>query len=317
MVIQDNWKFKRLCRGNLSDITFLEWKYFSFSSEEIEGFFCYSVGDPNNKFGLKKCILTYAIYFKDDERIGYFEPKKKTCSLEDERKWNFGNSFIEKIDARSWRIKGKTGEIEIDLKYKNVAEGGEIRTNLGRSIFGRSWMDWIVFCNSAEVNGLIKSNDKVYQFEGLGYYDSNIGYWKPSENLWTWGHGIKKIDDTIISFSIAETRGEKIKNGKMYLSIDKDTKTFSFDEYILTYDTNKKIPKKYTIKAESDDYHVKIFFKADKTNMLRIKGFKIVPLIDLLMKRGRTQVKIEHPERGEYNYECKGAWEFPKRPSIL
>lgn len=75
--MNDDWRFKQDFKGTTSDIRYVEWKYFSFKSETISGFFCYSIGNPRDILGLRKGIITYGIYFK----IKYDRDKGKKTPL--------------------------------------------------------------------------------------------------------------------------------------------------------------------------------------------------------------------------------------------
>ncbi|GEM_PF-3735675 len=317
MSTKDFWRFKKYCSGSLSDIVFLEWKYFGFSTEEIEGFICYSIGNPNNVLGMKRCILSYAIYHEGGDEIGYLEIHKNQCDLKSSKRWFFGPASIEHKREGGWRIKGETDAFDWDLNFSQIALGDRIHVDLGKSFSVDSWMDWIVICNSAEVEGELFVDGKTYEIKGVGYIDSNLGHWIPSDTLWTWGHGIGKIKDEIVSFSLAQHQMGKTGKGRAYLSLGEDVTKFRSNEYELDYDIHKKPPSNYHFKGFKEDrMKVEADFKVERTDKIRLKAFRIFPLLDLVMQRGNMDLKVKKPGHKKLSMTCRGAWEFPSKPKL-
>ncbi len=318
MSMEEFWRCKEYCTGKLSDIAFLEWKYFSFTQGDVEGFICYSIGNPRNVLGLKRGILSYAIYYDGGEEVGQIEIPKKDIDLNGKKRWKFGTTSIENKGNDVWRIKGRSRSFSWDMIFRCVASGKRIHVDLGKNLSIDSWMDWLVFCNSAEVSGHITVEGEKYGLNCLGYYDSNYGHWIPSDNLWLWGHGISRSKEGIVSLSIGESRLDQSIVGHIYLSVGKKVYRFDSKEFDLDYDTSKEIPEKYLVKAKKDDgTALEVEFEVKRTDKLTIKLFKTIPLLNLYLQRGMLHLKFVSPELNTFEISCSGAWEYPKKPKLL
>lgn len=312
MSMEDRWKFKEKCTGRLRDMVFLEWKYFSFIQDDIQGFLCYSLGNPEDILGMKRGILTYAIYHEHGECIGYLEIPKDKLDLEEEGRWVFDTDLLTRSGERSWKLKGGIPEIHWDLDYTMIAPGGTKHMDIGKKIGIDVWMDWMVFCNSADVEGDLKVGDKLYRIDGMGYYDSNLGHWIPSKTLWTWGNCMGRVKDTPISLSLGESRFGSKPLGYVYLSVGEQTHVFHKDEYTLEYDSKEPVPKEYRLKGARDDgLSIKGIFNVHRTDSIKLKAFGCIPLLNLGLQRGTMELEIVMPDGEAYILSCHGSWELP------
>ncbi len=318
MSAEEFWRFEEHLSGDISDMAFLEWKYFSFTQDDIEGFICYSLGNPGNLLGLKRAIISYAVYHEDGEEIGYVEIPKKDIKSGKEDIWHFGSTSLERKEEGFWRLKGNIDGMSWDLVFSCLAPGDQIHVDFGKPLYLDSWMKWIVFCNSADVEGTITIKGNEYDIQSIGYHDSNLGHWIPSESPWTWGHGIGRYENKVLSFSLAESRSEDISNGRAYASIDGTAYKFEYDEYTLNYDRSGKIPSAYSLQGQKKDgTELEIEFRVERTDKIRLKALKFIPLLDLCLQRGEMDLKIVRPDEEPMKISCPGAWEFPKKPRFF
>ena len=318
----ENWEFKKLTERNISNIVFLEWKYFSFTADGIGGFFSYSVGNPQNLLGLNRCIITYAIYYEDEETMGCEELSKKECSLDGKRKWIFGRGYLEKMNEDIWVIHGDNEDVTWDLTFFKVAGGGQILTEYDSILNINIWMNWKSLFNSAKVSGriILKKDKKTFKLDCLGYYDTNFGHWIPSSCPWNWGHCIGLAEQRITSFSFGERRDKQQKVwGKIFFSIDDKTIEFDHRQYTLEYDRTPKIPDSFELTAKNEDKNVHLCtkFKAKKHFSLDINAFNFIPMLELHILKGTFQVEAHLPEGHKISFSSTGLWEFPKKPKYL
>lgn len=286
--------------------------------KDIQGFICYSMGNPNNILGLKRGIISYAIYHKDGKEIGYVEIPKKQLRSDGAKIWQSPLTTIEQRKKGRWRVCGKLDTIKWDLWFSCVAPGKNIHVDLGKWLLTDFGMDWSVFCNSARVKGDVTIHKKRYYIECVGYHDSNYGRWIPSNSLWIWGNCIGIHGKKIVSFSLGESRFRERPIGHVYLSIDEDTYQFDSDEYHLRYDTSSDIPFRYHIRGNKEDGMViKGEFKVERIDKLILKVFDFVPLLNLYLQRGTMTLYVQTPDGETYVVPCKGAWEIPKKPSLF
>ncbi|MFO7793287.1 MAG: hypothetical protein R6W73_09985 [Candidatus Saliniplasma sp.] len=312
------WRFKKYCSNDLKGLFFLEWKYFSFTHEDIKGFICYSVGNPKNILGLKRGIVSYAVYHEEGREIGEIEVSKKNLELNRKNLWVFGSTALRYMGKKSWEIKGDIDDLSWDLTFSQIVPGNRIRFDLDNKLFRDSWMDWLVFCNSAEVEGSITIKETKYEIKALGYYDSNYGHWNPSNKLWTWGHSICRSENEIFSFSMAESRFDNIAKGRMYVGINDTIFQFDSGEYELKYDTVLDLPSCYFVKGYKENgTTVKAKFEVEFSDKLTFKMFGMIPLLDLYLQRGTLHLEIKTPDDKTFNISCYGSWEFPKKTKIF
>ncbi len=283
---KDGWRFKDNLLGNYKDWKYLEWKYFSFISPNTKGFFCYSVGNPRNIFGLRKHIMSYAIYHHGITEVGAFETSKRNTDLSQTNKWIFGDCSIEKKDG-GWIIKGDSGRVKWDLVYDCRSQGK------GFEIFGDkkegNWMDWEIFCNHADVEGTIGISNKDIEFSGIGYHDSNLGHWRPSKHPWFWFTFSKRSHGKFITFTLFKLRDRK--EGYLLLSVDEDV--YILDDFQINADIEEKVPRKYRIRARSKGIEIDLIVKVVSTELLQIKVFDLISLLDLNLLRCRFKLQID------------------------
>ena len=311
---EDFWRFKEHRSGKLSGMAFLEWKYFSFVDDDIRGFICYSIGNPNNVFGLKRGIITYAIYHENGEESGYVEIPGKKIDLNLGKVGHFGSMSIEHDKENFWRLKGSHEKTHWDLAFSGVAPGKHIHLDLGRKLFTDSWMDWLVLCNSAEVKGRVTIGNKVYRIDGMGYCDSNLGHWKPSDTLWYWGNFLGTFRGDIVSLTLGESRFRKKKIGFVYLSVGKNMHVFNTHEYDIIHMDPKEGGDGYTLVGKKEGMDLRATFHAERSDKILLKAFGIVPLIELRFQLGTISLRLKTPDGDVVKTLCRGMWEFPERP---
>jgi len=317
---EDDWRYRSELVGSLKDWRYLEWKFFSFDSPEARGFFCYSVGNPRDISGLRKHIISYAVYHDHcdcdcdgvKKEIGMFEVKKEDCDLSGENRWVFGDSSIRKQhEDNRYFVSGAAEELDWDLVFECKAPGG--RSEMTPSRRGR-WMDWEVFCNDARVKGSIEMKNESFDIDGRGYHDSNLGHWRPAKNPWVWFRFTDEFDGEDISFALFEPRGTD--DGTIFLSSGGET--HAIKKFDLTYAHDNKVPRRYRIRSHpsSNDIRFDISVEVKDVDLLAIKVFKFIPLLKLRLLRCRFKIDMElFGERGSIVTE--GFGEYPARSIFL
>lgn len=270
----DDWRFKSELYGDLKDWRYLEWKYFSFDSPEVKGFFCYSVGNPRNILSLRKHIISYAVYHNGKREIGMFESKKKHSNLSDEEKWIFGDCSIQKKE-NSWIVSGSSEKVDWELNFECSSKGK--RLEVFKNQKKKRWMNWEVFCNQAKVTGSIYLTNKKIEIEGYGYYDSNLGHWKPANNPWVWFNFTGELSEKNLSFTLFKPR----KTGKKYILLSLNGETYQIEKFNLEYDKEKNIPQSYKIVSNLENIDLELLVEVEDVGLLTIKTFKFIPLLNL------------------------------------
>jgi len=299
----DDWRYKSELSSDLKDWRYLEWKYFSFDSPQAKGFFCYSVGNPRNILGLRKHIISYAVYHDGEKNVGMFEVDKKDSNVSDRKKWIFGDCQIQrKKDV--WSISGASEKVDWDLRFKCKAKGE------GMKIFKeekkKRWMDWEVFCNNADVEGSIDILNKKIDIEGYGYYDSNLGHWKPADNPWVWFKFTDSLAGKDISFTLFESR--KTDQGYILLSVDDETHLI--EEFDTEYDKKEKTPDKFRVSSKSEDIEFDLSVEVKNVELLTIKVFKFIPLLNLHLLRCDFDLDIKS-SKVNGRLKTEGFGEYP------
>ncbi len=284
--MEDDWRFKKDLSGNFDDFRYVEWKYFSFRSDRVSGFFCYSIGNPRNIFGLRKGIISYAIYSEGDSKIGQYTVDGKSCNLSSSETWVFKDFRIKKTRS-GWNIIGHTSDLKWSLKFKNIQTGGTSRYSIKSS---DRWMGWDVFSNLAGVEGSVKIDEKSVRVKGLGYHDSNYGNCKFSKNPWHWIRLEGKTDDKPMGFTLFELRDSG--EGKIYFSKGKNTYLFNSPKYDLEVKYDHGLPSSYEVAANKDDMDVYLELDVNRKDLLEIDIFKIIPLLKLNLLKGKYVLKV-------------------------
>ncbi len=300
---EDDWRFKSELFGDFKDWRYLEWKYFSFDSPEAQGFFCYSVGNPKNILGLRKQIISYAIYQNGKRESGMFESKKKHSNLSDEKKWIFGNFSIQKKE-NSWIISGTSKQIDWELTFECMSKGKKLEVFEKEK--KKRWMDWEVFCNHANVVGSINIPNKRIEIVGDGYYDSNLGHWKPAKNPWIWFQFTGKLSDKDLSFTLFKPR----KTGEKCILLSLDGETYQIEDFILEYDKEKNIPQSYKIISHSENIDLELQVEVKDTELLTIKVFKFIPLLHLNLLMCDFDLNIDFFGQSD-RFKTRGFGEYP------
>ncbi|MFW6141781.1 MAG: hypothetical protein ACOC53_04410 [Candidatus Saliniplasma sp.] len=303
--MEDDWRFKQYLSENFDDFRYVEWKYFSFKSDKVSGFFCYSLGNPRDIFGLRKGIISYAIYRNNDSKVGQFGMDGKRCDLSSPNTWKFENFQIKKTKT-GWNITGDTYDLKWDLRFKKISSGGTSRYPIKSS---NKWMGWDVFSNLAEIEGSVKIDEKSVSVKGLGYHDSNYGNCKFSKNPWHWIRLEDTLDKEPIGITLFELRNSG--KGRIYLSKEKKTYLFKSSNYNLKVKYDHGMPSSYEITAGNSelDTYFDLDVKVVRKDLLEINIFKVITLLRLNLLEGKyilngriagKQFKIQGTARSEY-----------------
>ncbi|MFW5945864.1 MAG: hypothetical protein ACOCSJ_02660 [Candidatus Natronoplasma sp.] len=282
----DDWRYKSELLGNLKDWRYLEWKYFSFDSSQAKGFFCYSVGNPSNILGLRKHIISYAVYHDGGKEVGMFEVDKNNSNVSGNKKWIFGNCIIQRKDD-TWSVSGTSEKIDWDLIFRCRAKGK--RLEIFKDHKKKRWMDWEIFCNNAEVKGSIDIMNKTIDIKGYGYYDSNLGHWKPAKNPWVWFRFVDQLGEKDLSFALFESR----KTGQGYVLLSLDDETHLIEEFDMNYNKKETIPQKFRVSSKSEDIEFDLSVEVKNVELLTIKVFKFIPLLNLHLLKCDFELDIK------------------------
>ncbi|MFW6041298.1 MAG: hypothetical protein ACOC85_05625 [Thermoplasmatota archaeon] len=303
--MDDDWRFKKNSTDTSVDFRYVEWKYFSFKSDKVSGFFCYSIGNPRDIFGLRKGIISYAIYRGGDSKVGQFVLNGKRCDLSSPHTWKFGNFQIKRTKS-GWDIIGDTSDLKWDLRFENISSGGLSRYPIKSS---EKWMGWDVFSNIAEVEGSVKIDEKRVSVKGLGYHDSNYGNCKFSKNPWHWIRLEHTLDGEPIGITLFELRNSG--EGKVYFSKGENTYVFNSSDYDLKVKYDQRLPSSYEITASNSelDTYFDLDVNVSRKDLLKINIFKVITLLRLNLLQGKyilnartagKKFKIKGTARSEY-----------------
>ncbi len=282
----DDWRYKSELSSDLKDWRYLEWKYFSFDSPRAKGFFCYSIGNPRNILGLRKHIISYAVYHGGEKKVGMFEVDKKDSNVSDSKKWVFGDCSIKRKDD-IWSISGTSEKVDWDLIFKRRVKGKSLE--IFKEQKKKRWMDWEVFCNSAEVKGSIDIMNKTIDINGNGYYDSNLGHWKPAKNPWIWFRFSDDLAGKDLSFTLFKSR----RTDQGYILLSLDDETHLIEKFDIMYDKKERIPNKYYVRFDSKDIKLNLSVKVKNIELLTIKVFNLIPLLKLNLLQCDFELEIE------------------------
>lgn len=301
--IEDDWRLKTELIGDIRDWNYLEWKYFSFEGRKVKGFIAFTIGNPSNILGLKKHIIAYGFYFGKQKKIGTIVPKNNEVDLSDKEKWILGNCCIEN-QANKKILKGEVDGIKWELNYDCRAEGKRHRLLESKK---KDWMDWEVFCNLAKVEGWLTIGGRKIIIAGHGYYDSNYGHWLVRKYPWIWFKFMKKIHGQKIRFSFCKIR--ESNKGLIILSFDE--KSFFLEDFVVEYNVDDKIPKRYRIVGNSREIRSNIIVEVKDIDIMPVRIFKFFPFFDthLNLLKCEFDVKLER-KCNKIRFKTKGVGEY-------
>jgi len=320
MLTKNNWAFEKDTRGDLSDMIFLEWKYFSFDSEDVDGFICYVMGNPRNLMRTGRGMICYAFYHNGEYRKGCLEIPFKKISL-DKDEWHFHHSSVKSHTDDRWILNGTVDDIEWNLTFKNISSGGSFSYQGDRTILGQRWVNWDVISNISKIEGDLTIEGEEIEIDCLGYIDTNYGHWQTYRNLWQWVQ--KSIPEHGgIAFSFFNIQNKKSRVGrKNVLFLNIGDERYVLDE--ITFEIEGKdddgIPEKYTVNAFSDESQVKfdLVYSIEEYDIIKVRLFRVIPLVNLYLLRGTAEFDIISQDTGKnIHIERRASGEYPKKPVI-
>ncbi len=197
--MRNSWAVKQYTGKGLSDILYLEWKYFNVGSEDFNAIISYSVGDPRNISKHGACIIYVTVFIESKEFTKIIEVPLPSCMLsEKDCSLNAGKYGI-KREEEGIHIYGETESISWDLLFHGEERAIEHKYAFKSMYPIREWMDWTIFIPRSKVSGTLNIQGKEIAVNALGYHDGNRGKWVHFARMWEGFFYISKSDDVVIS----------------------------------------------------------------------------------------------------------------------
>lgn len=316
---KNSWAYEKNTRGDITDLIFLEWKYFSFQSEEIDGFVTYVIGNPRNLFRTGRGMICYGFYYEGEYRKGCFDIPFKKIDI-GRKKWIFDENSIKSPSDDRWILRGKDDDITWNLEIRNLVSGGSFKYQGDRTLLGQRWVNWDVISNISKTRGQIRIDGKTLDINCLGYVDTNYGHWETYRNLWKWVQAVVP-DYGGLGFSFFNIQNKNLKRNMSKLFLNIKDKKYDFDDIRFRIKTkgSEDIPDKYIVKAfdKKQNIDLEMLFNIDEYDLIKVKLFRIFSLVDLYLLRGDMELKIHFKDTGrKICIDCRASGEYPKKPLI-
>lgn len=169
---------------------YIEWWYFNFYQEDIQGVIAFAFADPSNRLGFERASVLSLVYL-NNEKFCYLDDynlNEATASYQ-KADIDIGGNVLFAINEDKYEMHGmsKNKRLKWRLNYNRLDEESWYpfkRESVG--FMPWEWMDWLIFMPKAEVSGYITLDGVDYPIDAIGYHDHNWGEWIYLEARWNW-----------------------------------------------------------------------------------------------------------------------------------
>lgn len=255
---------------------YLEWWYFSFSQDNIQGIVQYSLWDPLDLSPRSFGAVAVNLYMPSGTvETFYLAPWEQVVTSETSANLIVGPDTITVDENGVYTLQGVAGNLEGDvvmynLQYIPTSAPIEGIRNLKLSPLDPTQeMNWYGAIPSAMVVGAVIVNGQTIPVNAKGYHDHNWGTWKLYNSLWNWFQANDE-NIAIICYDFFTLR-------KGQLTVVADGKTINFKRWqyrIINYDwtldpeTYQLYPKKAIIIAFNRRYILWLKITVDQTTVI-------------------------------------------------
>lgn len=280
---------------NVLKAGYMEWKYFNFITPEYSGIFVYSIADPLNITGDGGARVLGRV-FTDEGVLGGSEKSK----MQDINISSYASDFvmgansIEVHDGNVYQIKGKTKDLEWDLRYAPVSRGIKSFADLGIAPLNLEKASWSIEMPKSTVRGAIKVNGESIDIEGIGYSDSNWG--APIPLLVTFNWAQCSSDD--VSVVVGEIQNFEIGRrkighwGEVYVLHNDELISFGKKDFSIEHlkwdiipGSKIKAPTVTLVTGENREHKISLLMKAESSDPLYFRMPLPVPIRPVIVEQ--------------------------------
>lgn len=275
-------------RDNLLKTSYIEWKYFNFSSKHLSGIFVYLITDPLNVTGIGGGRVIARI-FTDKKVFGGVNriPIKEIAFSSRNAEIKIGGNHSIDVIGNNYIIKGKQKEVSWNLKYSPLLPSVTAFSKMSLDFLGLEKASWEIKMPKADVRGVVKIGKRTLPVRSLGYSDANWGNVIPLVTDFNWF----QYNDDKISIVMGETQNVEIGKKKIghwakaYITFNKEKIIFPDSEVNINHTkwfvvpgTDIKVPSLVSIQAQNRHYNLLLQVYMLRSDLMRFRMPFFIPV---------------------------------------
>ena len=317
---------------NVLKAGYMEWKYFNFITPEYSGIFVYSIADPLNITGDGGARVLGRVFTAEGVSGGSEKNRMQDANLSSYASdFVMGPNSIEVHDGNVYQIKGKTKDLEWDLRFAPASNGIKSFADMGIIPLNLEKASWFIEMPKSTVRGAIKVNGESIDIDGTGYSDSNWGAPIPLLATFNWAqcnaNDVSLVVGEIQNFEIGK---RKIGHwGEVYVLHYDELISFGKNDFSIEHlkwevipGSKIKVPTVTLVAGENKEHKISLLMKVEASDPFYFRMPLPVPIRPVIVEQVASFYGGIHKKEGSklrllHKIDARGFKEYTLRDTAL